>query len=292
MLLRETGARAAHLPVWETLCCGVLTLRRGRHRRAAGRAAARRRRRRRRAHAGPARGRPRADRGRPRRRTPTARSPAARSASPTPTEATRLLVTARDGDRDVVALVDPHGPGVTLRRVGLLGADHPAHRRPRRRARRAARRRRRARSCVEHAVAGLALTRRRRRRGRPRPDRRLHQGPRAVRPRAGAVPGRRDAGRRRLHRLAHPRPRRRQRRLAGRRRPRRHRRPRRRGVLGRAPRAPTGAAHLPPPARRHGRRRDLPAAPLLLVGQRHRPRARHAAPATSRSRTRPPRTSS
>ena len=25
-LLRETGARAAHLPVWETLCCGGLTL--------------------------------------------------------------------------------------------------------------------------------------------------------------------------------------------------------------------------------------------------------------------------
>ena len=25
-LLRETGARAAHLPVWETLCCGALTL--------------------------------------------------------------------------------------------------------------------------------------------------------------------------------------------------------------------------------------------------------------------------
>lgn len=26
VLLRETGARAAHLPVWETLCCGALTL--------------------------------------------------------------------------------------------------------------------------------------------------------------------------------------------------------------------------------------------------------------------------
>ena len=26
MLLRETGARAVHLPVWETLCCGALTL--------------------------------------------------------------------------------------------------------------------------------------------------------------------------------------------------------------------------------------------------------------------------
>ncbi len=26
VLLRETGLRARHLPVWETLCCGVLTL--------------------------------------------------------------------------------------------------------------------------------------------------------------------------------------------------------------------------------------------------------------------------
>ena len=26
VLLRETGARAVQLPVWETLCCGVLTL--------------------------------------------------------------------------------------------------------------------------------------------------------------------------------------------------------------------------------------------------------------------------
>ena len=26
MLLRETAARAVHLPVWETLCCGALTL--------------------------------------------------------------------------------------------------------------------------------------------------------------------------------------------------------------------------------------------------------------------------
>ncbi len=26
VLLRETGTRAAHLPVWETLCCGALTL--------------------------------------------------------------------------------------------------------------------------------------------------------------------------------------------------------------------------------------------------------------------------
>ena len=26
MLLRETGHRVVQLPVWETLCCGVLTL--------------------------------------------------------------------------------------------------------------------------------------------------------------------------------------------------------------------------------------------------------------------------
>ena len=35
VLLRETGARAVDLPVWETLCCGALTARRHRHRRAA-----------------------------------------------------------------------------------------------------------------------------------------------------------------------------------------------------------------------------------------------------------------
>ena len=43
------------------------------------------------------------------------------------------------------------------------------------------------------------------------------------------------------------------------------RRPRGGGVLG-LPRGAAGAAHLPPPARRHGRRRHLPAAPLLLAG--------------------------
>ena len=54
------------------------------------------------------------------------------------------------------------------------------------------------------------------------------------------------------------------------------RRPRRGGVLD-LRRGARRAAHLPPPARRHGRRRDLPAAPLLLVGHRHRARARRAA---------------
>ena len=41
VLLRETGARAKHLPVWETLCCGALVAGRGRHRRAAAGPAAR-----------------------------------------------------------------------------------------------------------------------------------------------------------------------------------------------------------------------------------------------------------
>ena len=44
VLLRETGARARHLPVWETLCCGALVVAEARHRRAAAGAAARRRR--------------------------------------------------------------------------------------------------------------------------------------------------------------------------------------------------------------------------------------------------------
>ena len=41
VLLRESGARARHLPVWETLCCGVLTLAAHGSDRAAGAAAGR-----------------------------------------------------------------------------------------------------------------------------------------------------------------------------------------------------------------------------------------------------------
>ncbi|WP_182523587.1 acyl-CoA dehydrogenase [Nocardioides dongkuii] len=117
VLLRETGARAVHLPVWETLCCGVLTV----------------------AAAG--------TEGQQAELlpgvvtgdvvlTPALREPGA-GLAPRPAttydedggqgtvsgrkvgvsyaeDATRLLVTATHGDRAVVALVDPSGPGVTL----------------------------------------------------------------------------------------------------------------------------------------------------------------------------------
>ena len=80
------------------------------------------------------------------------------------------------------------------------------------------------------------------------------------------------ADRRRLHRLAHPRPRRRERRLAGRRRASTPTDDLAVAAYWTCTEAPGRAAHLPPPARRHGRRRDLPAAPLLLLGHRPRPR--------------------
>ncbi|MCD4525177.1 acyl-CoA dehydrogenase [Nocardioides sp. cx-173] len=155
VLLRETGARAVHLPVWETLCCGVLTL---------------------------------AATGSPEQQAllagvasgDTVLTPALREVGiglrdrPAATyaegrvsgrkigvtyadRAARLLVTALDGDREVVALVDPAVSGVTLLESGssaghathtvvldgapgeLLGADA-------------------ARVLTEHAVAGLAVT--------------------------------------------------------------------------------------------------------------------------------------
>ena len=113
VLLRETGRRALPLPVWETLCCGVLTL-----------AAA----------------------GSPEQRAAllpgvaageTLLTPALREVGtgmpvrPATTyadgrvsgrkigvtyadRAARLLVSATEGDRQVVALVDPTGPGVQL----------------------------------------------------------------------------------------------------------------------------------------------------------------------------------
>lgn len=117
VLLRETGARARHLPVWETLCCGVLTL---------------------------------VAKGTDAQRaellpgvasgdvllTPALRE-VGRGLAATPEtvyadgtitgrkigvtyagDATRLLVTARDGERTVVALIDPTGPGVTLLESG------------------------------------------------------------------------------------------------------------------------------------------------------------------------------
>jgi alkylation response protein AidB-like acyl-CoA dehydrogenase len=113
VLLRETGARAVQLPVWETLCCGTLTL-----------AAAGSDDQRQQLLPGVASGE-------------TLLTPALREVgagipeSPTTTyadgtitgrkigvtyadKAARLLVTATEDDRAVVALVDPSGPGVQL----------------------------------------------------------------------------------------------------------------------------------------------------------------------------------
>jgi alkylation response protein AidB-like acyl-CoA dehydrogenase len=117
VLLRETGARAVQLPVWETLCCGVLTL----------------------AAAGSDQQRqtllPAVAAGE-KLLTPALREvgmplAACGTAPPATTyadgtvsgrkvgvtyadRAARLLVTATDGGRPVVALVDPSGPGVEL----------------------------------------------------------------------------------------------------------------------------------------------------------------------------------
>ncbi|GAW48185.1 acyl-CoA dehydrogenase domain-containing protein [Nocardioides sp. PD653] len=113
VLLRETGARATPLPVWETLCCGALTL-----------AAAGSDEQRQQLLPGVASG-------------DTLLTPALRevgtgiAVTPATTyadgrvsgrkigvtyadRAARLLVTATAGDRAVVALVDPTGPGVEL----------------------------------------------------------------------------------------------------------------------------------------------------------------------------------
>jgi 3-oxo-4-pregnene-20-carboxyl-CoA dehydrogenase beta subunit len=113
VLLRETGARAMQLPVWETLCCGALTLA------AAGSADQRQV-----LLPGVASG-------------DTLLTPALREAGSGIPErpatsyadgqvtgrkiavtyadrAARLLVTVTAGDRPAVALVDPHGPGVQL----------------------------------------------------------------------------------------------------------------------------------------------------------------------------------
>ncbi len=113
VLLRETGARALHLPVWETLCCGVLTL---------------------------------ATHGTPEQQDAllpgvasgktlltAALREVGRGVTDVPEtsvrdgrlsgrkigvtyadQASRLLVTAHDGEEVVVVLVDPHGPGVAL----------------------------------------------------------------------------------------------------------------------------------------------------------------------------------
>lgn len=111
VLLKESGHRAIRLPVWETLCCGVLTIA------AAGSAEQR----------ALLSGVPEGD---------TLLTPALRQVPGTTTtyaeaagagtvsgrkigvtyadRAARLLVTAVAGEDEVVALVDPHGPGVEL----------------------------------------------------------------------------------------------------------------------------------------------------------------------------------
>ncbi|MDO3395164.1 acyl-CoA dehydrogenase [Nocardioides sp. SOB44] len=115
VLLHETGARAVHLPVWETLACAVPTLvRHGTDTQrkewlpgvASGEVVL-----------SPALrevgSRPGA-RGLP-RTTYTDGSVSGRKIAVTHAgSAARLLVTARDGERSVVALVDPAGPGVRL----------------------------------------------------------------------------------------------------------------------------------------------------------------------------------
>src|SRR6478609_4658788 len=117
VLLRETGQRAVQLPVWETLCCGVLTL----------------------ASAGSEEQRaallPDVAAGTalltPALREvglPLGAAPTASYAGGTVTgrkigvtyadRAARLLVTATSADGPVVALVDPSGPGVELLESG------------------------------------------------------------------------------------------------------------------------------------------------------------------------------
>ncbi|MEJ7831951.1 MAG: acyl-CoA dehydrogenase [Nocardioides sp.] len=155
VLLRETGARAVHLPVWETLCCGALTIA------ATGTETQQR------LLAGVATGEMilspalrevgRGITGRPETTVVDGRISGRKIGVTYADRAGRLLVTARAGETTVVALVDPSDPGVTLLESGssagtiqhtvvldgaaadLLGEDA-------------------ARVLTEHAVAGLTLT--------------------------------------------------------------------------------------------------------------------------------------
>ena len=118
VLLRESGHRALRLPVWETLCCGVLTL------------------------AATGSGEQRASLLPGVASGETLLTPALRELAETSyadgtvtgrkigvtyaDRAERLLVTAASADGPVVALVDPQGPGVELREtMSSLGA--PQH---------------------------------------------------------------------------------------------------------------------------------------------------------------------
>ena len=290
VLLRETGARAVDLPVWETLCCGALTL-----------AATGTEEQRRTWLPGVATGE-------------TLLTPALREVGVGITGSPRHDVHRRHGDgpqdrrhprrrgrpppgdRPVPAttpwssLVDPQGPGVQLlpspsssgrtqHTVVLDGAPaEPLGAGA-------------AEVLTRHAVAGLALTA------------------------AGLVAGARDLtadyikGRTQFGRaLAEfqavamqiadvyiasrtDRPGRRQRRLADPRGPRRQRRPRRGGVLD-LPGGAEGAADLPPPARRHGRSTSPTRCPATSRGSPTSRTRSERCQATCGSRTRRRRTSS
>ena len=159
MLLRETGARAVHLPVWETLCCGALTL-----------AAAGTDEQQQALLPGVATGEllltPGAARGRP-AITARPRHDVRRRHGHRPQDRRHLRrpgargswSPAMHGDQPVVALVDVSDPGVTLLRVRLLERpDHRAHGRPRRRPGRARSATAPRRPLAERYVAGLCLT--------------------------------------------------------------------------------------------------------------------------------------
>ena len=218
VLLRETAARAVQLPVLETLCCGVLTL--AAHGSDEQQAALL---------PGVATG-------------DVVLTPAVREVgrrldeAPQTTyadgavtgrkigvsyaaDAARLLVTATQGDQQVVALVDVSDPGVTLLESGsssgltthtvvLDGASAEllarndeqggAHR-----------------TLTERYVVGLCLTAAGVVVGARDLTADYIKGRTQFGRSLARVPGRRDADRRRLHRLAHARPRRRERGLAG-----------------------------------------------------------------------------
>ena len=254
ILLRETGRRAKHLPVWETLCCGVLTLA---------------------AHGtdeqqrallpGVASGQVVL--------TPAVRELAATTyADGTVTgrkigvtyaaDASHLLVTAQRGDETVAALVDVSDPGVTLIEAGS-SARITTHTVVFDAATAELLEDGAARTLLDLWTAGLCLTA-------------AGSSPARATSPPSYVKGRSQFGRslaefqavamqiadvfiasRTLDLAAAN---------AAWRVPRgspAERRPGRRGVLA-CTEGSAGAAHLPPPARRHGRRRDLPAAPLLL----------------------------
>ena len=138
VLLRETGARATHLPVWETLCCGALVV-----------AGAGTDEQKQALLPGVVSGEVLLTPAFREAGKPISGMPATTYADGTVSgrkigvtfadRATRLLVPAMDGDTPVVALVDVSDPGVTLLESGSSARLHDAHGGPRRRHGRAAR---------------------------------------------------------------------------------------------------------------------------------------------------------